>query len=64
MPGKFQKMPISVKYRKQTSGYSGIGLLGARERKGEWVEKGIRKHWGMGDVFIFLIVKMLSSMYT
>lgn len=44
-------MPISVKYRKQTSGYLGRGT---RESEGEWVKKGHEETLGGGGCIRFL----------
>lgn len=54
-------MQASLEYRKWISGYSRMGIRASKEGR---VKRGMRKLWGMVDVFVFLIVKMLLSTYT
>lgn len=55
-------MPIGLKFRTQISGYSGVGT---RDSKEGWGKKGCDEEaCGEDAVFIFLTVKMLSSVCT
>lgn len=60
---KFQKMQLIYSVRKQTSSCLGTGISGWMEKEGQ-VIKGHKETLGVMDMFIILIVVMISWIYT